>query len=229
VLKKQKMEINQMKKAFLPLVCVLLSACSYSYDAYKLKTANNLDGAHGQSIYFRSSLRSGYAGTIRRILSNKFGEMGIKTATSAENAEYIAIFDIETFYKQDTPYKNTSLANTASDGVLFSDSDDSSSLYFSGNANMKVDNDKTCFTLNIGQKGTSRISYASSFCANTVTETEDFVPLVVDLYGKYATIRSADIGVQCLTAETGDVSCEPIYDRQNAFLRSLWIDSTIGE
>lgn len=72
-----------MKKLLLLTLC-LLSACAQ--DPYKLEISNNLADDHGQSIYFRSSLRSAYAGQIRRILSKKFGEIGMKTATSAENA-----------------------------------------------------------------------------------------------------------------------------------------------
>lgn len=216
-----------MKKFAAVCLCGVLCACAY--DPYKLKVDNRMAEAHGKSIYFRSSLRSSYAGQIRRMLSNKFGEMGIKTATAAENADYIAIFDIETFYRQTTPYKNTSFMNTMSDSVLFSDSEDAHSLYFSGNANMQVDRDQTCFTLNMGPKGTSNVLYASSFCARDVMETEQFVPYVLDIYGKYATYQNADVGIQCLDNPDGSVSCNPMHDRQQAFINSLWIEQKISE
>ena len=91
-----------MKKLLLLAIC-LLTACAQ--DPYKLKISNTLADDHGQSIYFRSSLRSSYAGQIRRVLSKKLGEIGMKTAASAETSDFIAIFDIETFYKQSGKYK----------------------------------------------------------------------------------------------------------------------------
>lgn len=88
-----------MKKFLISVVAIfLLSACAQ--DPYHLDINNYMSGAHGQSVYYRSNMRTAYAGQIRRVLSNKFKEMGIKPATSAEIADYIAIFDIETFYKQ---------------------------------------------------------------------------------------------------------------------------------
>lgn len=215
-----------MKNMLLGVV-VLLSACAQ--DPYKLKIDNSLNNSHGQSIYFRSSLRSTYAGQIRRVLSKKFAEMGMKSATSAENADYIAIFDIETLYKQREPYKNTNYANVSSTATLFTADENAESLYYSGNANMKVDRDKTCFTLNIGKKETSTAKYSSSFCAETTMETEDFMPMVLDVYGKYATYLNADTGVQCLSDASGQISCQPIHDRQQAFIDSLWREHDIKD
>lgn len=213
-----------MKKLFLLTFC-LLSACAQ--DPYKLKISNTLADDHGQSIYFRSSLRSSYAGQIRRVLSNKFGEIGMKTATSAENADFIAIFDIETFYKQNEKYKDASYANNST-GFLFSADENSSSQYFSGNANIQTDRDKTCFTLNIGRKDSSTTVYSSTFCADTTYETEDFLPLVLDVYGKYGNYTTANVGVQCITSPDGNVDCNPIHDRQQAFINSLWIERQIS-
>lgn len=213
-----------MKKLLLLTLC-LLSACAQ--DPYKLEISNNLADDHGQSIYFRSSLRSAYAGQIRRVLSKKFGEIGMKTATSAENADFIAIFDIETFYKQSGKYKDASYANNST-GFLFSGDENSSSQYFSGNANMQTDRDETCFTLNIGRKDTSRVVYSSTFCADTTYETEEFLPLVLDVYSKYGNYTTANVGVQCVTSLEGDVACNPIHDRQQAFINSLWIDRQIS-
>lgn len=210
------------------LGCLLLISCAQ--DPYRLKIDNNLGNSHGQSIYFRSNLRSTYAGQIRRALSQKFGEIGMKTATSAENADFIAIFDIETLYHQTDQFKNVSYANTQSDAVLFTDDDEANSLGFSGNANMNVSHDQTCFTLNIGRKGTSAISYGSSFCADEVQETEDMLPKVLDIYQKYATYQQANVGVQCITSADGQtISCDPVHDRQQAFINSLWIDHDIKE
>ena len=213
-----------MKKLLLLTLC-LLSACAH--DPYKLEISNNLADDHGQSIYFRSSLRSAYAGQIRRVLSKKFGEIGMKTATSAENADFIAIFDIETFYKQSGKYKDASYANNST-GFLFSGDENSSSQYFSGNANMQTDRDETCFTLNIGRKDTSLVVYSSTFCADTTYETEEFLPLVLDVYSKYGNYTTANVGVQCVTSPEGDVACNPIHDRQQAFINSLWIDRQIS-
>ena len=214
-----------MKKLLLWAIC-LLTACAQ--DPYKLKISNTLADDHGQSIYFRSSLRSSYAGQIRRVLSKKFGEIGMKTAASAETADFIAIFDIETFYKQSGKYKDAAYANNST-GVLFSSDENASSQYFSGNANMQTDRDETCFTLNIGRKDTSHVAYASTFCADTTYETEDFLPLVLDVYGKYGNYTTANVGVQCVTSPEGDVACNPIHDRQQAFINSLWIDRQISD
>ena len=216
-----------MKRSLTFLVCLILAACTQ--DPYRLKIENNMTGDHGQSIYFRSNLRSNYAGQIRRVLSNKFGEIGMKTSASAESADFIAIFDIETFYKQTEAYKNTSYANTRSDSALFTAEEDGTSLAYTGNANMVVDRDKTCFTLNIGRRETSSPRYTSSFCAQTVMEPEDMLPLILDIYGKYGNYQSADVGVQCLTDQNGKISCDTVHDRQQAFVNSLWIDSDIND
>ena len=184
---------------------------------------------HGQSIYFRSNMRSTYASQIRRVLGQKFGEIGMKTATSAENADFIAIFDVETFYADGGTYINTTYNNTAHDAPLFTDSTDGNTLDYSGNANMKVDKDKTCFTLKIGRKNTSHLSYDSSFCADAVEDTEDMLPKILDIYGKYGNYERADVGVQCLSDPSGQISCDAIHDRQQAFVHSLWIDSNITE
>lgn len=214
-----------MKKLLLLAIC-LLTACAQ--DPYKLKISNTLADDHGQSIYFRSSLRSSYAGQIRRVLSKKLGEIGMKTAASAETSDFIAIFDIETFYKQSGKYKDAAYANNST-GVLFSSDENASSQYFSGNANMQTDRDQTCFTLNIGRKDTSNIVYASTFCADTTYETEDFLPLVLDVYSKYGNYTTANVGIQCMTNTEGKVACDPIHDRQQAFINSLWIDRQISD
>jgi len=214
-------------KNFLIGLIFLLSACAQA--PYRLKIDNSLNGAHGESIYFRSSLRSAYASRIRRVLSGKFSETGIKSAATAADADYIAIFDIETLYKQEKPYKNTSYANVSSTAVLFTADENAESLYYSGNANFNVDRDKTCFTLNIGRKGTSSVKYSSSFCAETTMETEDFLPLVLDIYKKYASYLNADIGVQCLNDGSGEISCEPVHDKQQAFINSLWREHDIQD
>lgn len=215
-----------MKKILLGM-CFLVSACAQ--DPYRLKINNSLSEAHGQSVYFRSSLRSAYAGQIRRVISGKFAEMGIKAAASAETADYIAVFDIETLYKQREAYKNTSYANVSRNAVLFTADENAESLYYSGNANIKVDKDKTCFTINIGKKETSKVDYFSSFCAETTMETEDFLPLVLDIYGKYASFQNADVGVQCLNDTAGNISCQPVHDRQQAFIDSLWREHDIKD
>ena len=214
-----------MKKLLLLAIC-LLTACAQ--DPYKLKISNTLADDHGQSIYFRSSLRSSYAGQIRRVLSKKFADTGMKTAASAETSDFIAIFDIETFYKQSGKYKDAAYANNST-GVLFSSDENASSQYFSGNANMQTDRDQTCFTLNIGRKDTSNIVYASTFCADTTYETEDFLPLVLDVYSKYGNYTTANVGIQCMTNPEGKVACDPIHDRQQAFINSLWIDRQISD
>ena len=214
-----------MKKLLLLAIC-LLTACAQ--DPYKLKISNTLADDHGQSIYFRSSLRSSYAGQIRRVLSKKLGDIGMKTAASAETSDFIAIFDIETFYKQSGKYKDAAYANNST-GVLFSSDENASSQYFSGNANMQTDRDQTCFTLNIGRKDTSNIVYASTFCADTTYETEDFLPLVLDVYSKYGNYTTANVGIQCMTNPEGKVACDPIHDRQQAFINSLWIDRQISD
>ena len=217
-----------MKNLLLLCSCFLLfSACAN--DAYKLKISNNMADAHGHGVYFRSSIRNSYAGEIRKALSNKFAQMGIRTATSTDNADYIAIFDIETFYKQDTSFKNTSMADSYSDKILFSGENDGETLFFSGNKNINVDTDRTCFTLNIGKKNTSDILYASTFCANEIIELEEFVPYVVDVYSKFATYKNANIGVQCINSASGKISCDTINDRQKAFINSLWTDSRIKQ
>jgi len=218
-----------MKKFLISVVATfLLSACAQ--DPYHLDINNYMSGAHGQSVYYRSNMRTAYAGQIRRVLSNKFKEMGIKPATSAEIADYIAIFDIETFYKQSNEKFNpAAFENTENTSVLFSDADDDESLGFSGNANMAVDYDKTCFTLKIGPKGTSKVAYSSSFCANGVRDTEEMLPAVLDIYGKYATYQHANVGVRCLQNESGDVICHAINDRQQEFFKSLWLEHNISD
>ena len=214
-----------MKKSFL-LTALLLAACAQ--DPYHLKIRNDMALDHGKSIYFRSNMRSSYASEIRRALSNKFSEMGLKTATAPENADLIAIFDIETFYKQDGAYKNKTYANTADDAVLFSDEEEANSLGFSGNANYNPKQDQTCFTMNIGPKATSYIKYNTMFCAAGVMEAEQMLPLVLDVYGQYATYQYADIGLQCFVSADGQkANCGPLHDRQKAFMDSLWNEREI--
>jgi len=214
-----------MKRIIYGVVALALCACAQ--DPYRLQIENNMGNEHGQSIYFRSNLRSAYASQIRRVLSNKFSESGMKTATSATDADFIGIFDIETFYKQDSAYKNTSYANTQNDAVLFTADEDATSLAYTGNANMKVDKDKTCFTLNMGRKDTSKVLYNSTFCASRVYEPEEMLPQILDIYAKYANYESANIGVQCLQNANEQISCDAVHDRQQAFVNSLWIDREI--
>ena len=214
-----------MKRSLVILISMFFAACAQ--DPYHLKVSSNMENEHGQSIYFRSNMRSTYAGQIRRVLGKKFGEIGMKTATSAENADFIAIFDVETFYANGGTYYNTSYSNTASDAPLFTDSTEGNTLDYSGNANMTVNKDKTCFTLKMGRKNTSNLSYDSSFCADAVEDVEDMLPKILDIYGKYGNYERADVGVQCLTDQSGQISCDVIHDRQQAFVHSLWIDSNI--
>ena len=218
-----------MKACWNLLLCsFMLSACAQ--DPYHLDITNNMASAHGKSVYYRSNMRTAYAGQLRRTLSKKFGEMGLKPATAIEHADYIAIFDIETFYKQSNDKFNPAAYETSENtSVLFSDAEDDESLGFSGNANMIVDHDKTCFTLKMGPKGTSRILYSSSFCADRVLDSEEMLPAVIDVYSKYATYQSANVGVRCVQNEAGEVSCNAINDRQQEFINSLWIERSISE
>ena len=215
-----------MKKMLMLIMLMELAACAQ--DPYHLKINNNLAQDHGKNVYYRSNLRSTYATPLRRVLSEKFGEIGLKPTASLENADLVAIFDIETFYKQTEAYKNTSYANVNSDAVLFTAEEDSDSLGYSGNADVKVDSDQTCFTLSMGPKGTSDVKYKSTFCADKTMEIEDILPQIFDVYSKYATYQYADVGVQCLPDVSGaDISCDPIYDRQQLFINSLWREHDI--
>lgn len=216
-----------MKRTILILLSLCIAACAQ--DPYRLKVNSNMAKEHGQSIYFRSNMRSTYASQIRRVLSKKFGEIGMQTATSAENADFIGIFDVETLYADSGTSSYTAYKKSTENTPLFTDSEDSHMLDFSGNENMKVDKDKTCFTLRIGRKNTSNSSYDSSFCADAVEDTEDMLPKIVDIYNKYGNYESADIGVQCLSDVQGQISCDVIHDRQKAFINSLWIDSAITD
>ncbi len=216
-----------MKKVFL-FLCLGLLACAQ--DPYRLKIRNDMAQDHGKSVYFRSNMRSTYAMEVRRALSRKFGEIGLKTATTAEDADLIAIFDIETFYKQDTAYKNTSYVNTNDDAVLFTADEEANSLDFSGNANYKPTQNQTCFTMNIGEKGTSYVKYKTMFCAASIMEPEQMLPLVLDVYEQFATYQYADVGIQCFISEDEKTAqCHPLNDRQKAFMDSLWIDSNIAD
>lgn len=215
-----------MKKTLMLMFTLFLGACAQ--DPYHLKINNRLADDHGKSVYFRSNLRSTYAAPLRRVLSDKLGEMGLRPAASVESADLVAIFDIETFYKQTETYKDASYANINSNSVLFTDEEEADSLGYSGNANMKVDYDQTCFTMNIGPKGTSNVKYNSSFCANTPMEIEEILPQIFDVYSKYATYQYADVGVQCLPDVSGkDITCNPIHDRQQMFVDSLWREHDI--
>lgn len=217
-----------MKKS--GIFAIILLMCSCAQDPYHLKIDNNMNRAHGSSVYYRSNMRTSYAGQLRRLLSNKFGEMGLKPATAVDHADYIAIFDVETLYKQSNNKFNPAAYNTSENtSVLFSDAEDDESLGFSGNANMSVEYDKTCFTLKMGKKGTSGVEYNSSFCANMIKDTEEMIPLILDVYEKYATYQYADVGVKCLQNESGNVVCTAINDRQQEFLNSLWRESEISE
>ena len=217
-----------MKKYLMMLPFMILAACAQ--DPYRLKISNNIGSEHGKSIYFRSNLRSSYAGQIRGVLSKKFGESGMKTATAADNADFIGIFDIETFYRQDeVAQSGTYFKSQDNDLPLFSSSENESAMASSGNSDMVVDHDKTCFTLKIGRRDSSFIMYSSSFCSGEITETEEMVPMVKSIYGKYGNYQSADVGVQCFTSTDGQVDCDTVHDRQQAFINSLWIDKDISE
>ena len=217
-----------MKKYLIVLLGLCLAACAQ--DAYHLKINNNMGAEHGKSIYFRSNLRSSYAGQIRGVLSKKFAQSGMKTSASAEAADFIAIFDIETFYKQEGDSMNRTYFNTQTDDTpLFAANDSETAMSYSGNTDMVVDSDKTCFTLKIGRRDSSFIMYSSSFCANGIEETEDMVAAVNSIYGKYGNYQSADVGVQCFGGEGEPVNCDTVHDRQQAFINSLWIDKEISE
>lgn len=222
-----KIKENKMKKAFLLFAGLLLTACAQ--DPYRLKISNTLAREHGQSVYFRSGMRSNYAGDIRRVLSGKFGEIGMKTATSAENADFIAIFDIDKIYKSDDSGGARTLATNSSDVPLFADGLDGRTQDYVGNPEIKADKDKTCFTLKIGRKNTSSVSYDSYFCSDLAEETEDLLPKIIDVYGKYGNYESANVGMQCLTDISGKVECNPVRDPRQAFIKSLWIDHEITE
>ena len=214
-----------MKKILLTALLATMTACAQGN--YHLTVDNNLGRYHGQSIYFRSNMRSNYAGQIRRVLSNKFAQIGMKTATSAESADFIAIFDIETFYRQDGSYKNTSYANTIGDTPLFTSEEDSQSLAYTGNANITVNRTKTCFTVNIGRRDTSNVLYNSSFCAYGVIDAEDMLPMITNVYEQYANYTATDISLQCLSDENNQVSCQAVRDPKQAFINSLWIENQI--
>ena len=215
-----------MKKIFL-LMYLFLAGCATA--PYHLKVRNDLANDHGKSVYFRTSMRSTYAMEIRRALSEKLAEIGLKTATSAENADLIAIFDIETFYRQNSPYKNTSYVNTSEDAVLFSDNEEANSLDFSGNANYVPTTDQTCFSLNIGPKATSYVKYNSMFCANKIMEPEQMLPLVLNVYEQYATYQYASIGLKCSLGEDGTTaSCQSGKIKRQSYIDIPWLDNYLG-
>ena len=217
-----------MKKSLIVLLAIISAACAQ--DPYRLKINNDLSGEHGKSIYFRSNLRSEYAGKIRGVLSKKFADSGMKTAASADSADFIGIFDIETFYKQDGDSQSRTYFKTQDDDMpLFAASENESAMAYSGNSDMTVDHDKTCFTLKIGRKDSSFVMYSSSFCAGEIVDTENMVPMAMSIYGKYGNYQSTDVGVQCFTSADGQVDCDTVHDRQQAFIDSLWIDSEISE
>lgn len=217
-----------MKKRLIILLALITAACAQ--DPYRLKINNSLGPEHGKSIYFRSNMRSSYAGQIRNALSKKFANSGMKTATSADNADFIGIFDIETFYAQNGDSAGGTYFKTQNDDLpLFAASENESAMAYSGNTDMVVDHDQTCFTLKIGRKDSSFILYSSSFCAGEITEPEVMVPMITDIYGKYGNYQSADVGVQCFTSAEGKVDCDTVHDRQQAFINSLWIDKDISE
>lgn len=217
-----------MKKFLIILCGVMFAACAQ--DPYRLKISNNMAQEHGKSIYFRSNMRSSYAGKIRSALSKKFADSGMKTATAADVADFIGVFDVETFYKQDDVSQSGTYFKTQNDDMpLFAASENESAMAYSGNANMVVDHDQTCFTLKIGRKNTSSVLYSSSFCAGEVVDTENMVPMVESIYGKYANYQSADVGVQCFSGMDGQADCDTVHDRQQAFINSLWVDSEITD
>lgn len=216
-----------MKKALLIFAGLLLSACAQ--DPYRLKISNTLAREHGQSVYFRSGMRSNYAGELRGMLSRKFGEMGMKPATSPETADFIAIFDIDTVYKSSDTGGSRMLATGNGDIPLFADGLDGRTQDYAGNPEITADRDKTCFMLKVGRKNTSSASYDSYFCSDVAEETEDMLPKILDVYGKYGSYESANIGMQCLTDATGKVECNPVRDQRQAFINSLWIDHEITD
>ena len=216
-----------MKKSISILTILCLTACVQ--DPYRLKISNTMAQEHGQSIYFRSSMRSTYATEVRKMLSQKFAESGLKTATSAENADFIAIFDVDTIYKSDSSGGVRTLSESSSDIPLFADGIDGHTQDYSSNSAIKADKDKTCFSLRIGRKNTSNIGYDSYFCSDTTEEVEDMLPKVLDTYGKYGNYESADIGMQCIADASGKVSCNPVRNQQQAFIKSLWIDANITD
>lgn len=209
-------------------ICLLLNACAQT--PYHLKISNTMAQEHGKNVYFRSSMRSNYAGEIRRTLSNKFGEIGLKTATSAENADFIAIFDIDTIYKSDdSGGVRNFVPDSNKDIPLFADGLDGRTQDYADNNEIKADHDKTCFTLKMGQKNTSKVSYDSYFCADTTEEIEEMLPKVINVYNKYGTYESANVGMQCLSDASNKVSCEVVRDQRKAFIKSLWIEHDITE
>ena len=215
-----------MQKSLMLLLSVsFLAACAQ--DPYRLKINNSMRQEHGKSIYFRSNMRSSYAGQIRSALSKRFALQGLKTATLAANADFIAIFDVENFYPQNE--NNTTFVSSVDTAPLFTSDDESTSMDYTGNSNIKVDREQTCFTLKIGPKDTSVVKYSSTLCTGEIYETEDFIPQIIDIYSKYGNYESADIGVQCLEKNDGNISCDPVHDRQQAFINSLWINSEITE
>lgn len=214
-----------MKKYTAVLISLMLAACAQ--DPYRLKIDNNLGSEHGKSIYFRSSMRSSLAGPLRGTLSKKFAESGMRTATSADIADFIGVFDIETFYKQSED--RTYFKTQETEQPLFSSAENGTAMSYSGNGDMKTDHDKTCFTLKIGRKNSSSVMYSSSFCAAGVKETEDMAAAAVSIYGKYGNYRSADAGVQCYEDVSGKFDCDTVHDRQQAFINSLWIDKEISD
>lgn len=216
-----------MKKAFLIFAGLLLSACAQ--DPYRLKISSTMAREHGQSVYFRSGMRSNYAAELRKMLSRKFGEIGMKTATSAENADFIAIFDIDTVYKSNDSGGVRTLAVGNDDIPLFADGLDGRTQDYASNPEIKADRDKTCFTLKIGRKNTSSASYDSYFCSDVAEETEDMLPKILNVYGKYGNYESANIGMQCLADAGGKVECNPVRDQRQAFINSLWIDYDITD
>ncbi len=217
-----------MKKIVMLMFMLMLEACAQ--DPYRLRVKNDLAGYHGKSVYYRSNLRSIYAVPLRRTISEKFGEMGLKPAAVVEDADLVAIFDIETFYKQDEEYKNKTYNKVGPKAVLFTDDEESDSLGYSGNADMKITQDQTCFTMNAGPKGTSQLKYQMAFCANKQMEVDEILPQVFDVLAKYATYQYADVGVQCLPDASGsDISCNPIHDRQQMFVDSLWREHDITD
>lgn len=217
-----------MKKYSLIFMSLLLGACSQT--PYHLKISNTMAQEHGKSVYFRSSMRSNYAGEIRRMLSNKFGEIGLKTATSAENADFIAIFDIDTIYKSsDSGGVRNFVPGSNRDIPLFADGLDGRTQDYIGNGEIPADHDKTCFTLKMGQKNTSHAGYDSYFCADTTEEIEEMLPKIIDVYGKYGTYESANVGMQCLPDASGKIACDVVRDPRKAFVKSLWIEHDITE
>ena len=94
---------------------------------------------------------------------------------------------------------------------------------------MNVAYDKTCFTLKIGRKDTSTVSYTSDFCARGIVETENMLPMVLNIYEQYASYGAIDVAMQCMENADRVMNCQAVRDRRQSFINSLWIDHQITD